>query len=395
MNKKNYLLTPGPTQVPDAVISAFAQPIIHHRSSDFSKILASVRKDLKEVFQTKNEVMVLSATGSGAMEAAVTNCFRKGDEVIVVEGGKFGTRWHQLSDTFGLKPDVIELEWGKAVEPKVVEEKLAKNGNIKAVLVQACETSTGVAHPIRELGEICRKHKDTLLIVDGITAVGAFDMPMDAWGIDILIGGSQKAFMIPPGLAFISLSEKAWKATKNSDISKYYFDLTKEFNAQTKKNTTAWTPAVSLIVGLEKALELMKAEGIENIHKRHEICAQATREGIKAMNLELLAPESPSSSVTAVKCPDSVDGKELINLLKEKYGVWMAGGQEQLAGKIFRVSHMGYVGQFDVVVGLSALEVALRDLGYEAPAGKGVAAAQSVFTKYFDSATPGKAWNEK
>ena len=252
--RKNYLLSPGPTAVPEQVLLKMGEPMIHHRTPQFSAIFAEVKKDLKYLFQTEQEVLILASSGTGAMESAITNLFSKGDKVLFVNGGKFGERWGQISGKFGLEPIEIKVEWGQAVDVATVKEALDKDPDIKAVLVQASETSTTASHPVKELAELT-KNRDTLLVVDGITVVGVSDLPMDKLGIDVLISGSQKAFMLPPGLAFIALSEKAWGFADKSDIPKYYFDLKKENKNQVAgKDTTAYTPAVSLIIGLSEVL---------------------------------------------------------------------------------------------------------------------------------------------
>lgn len=378
--KKRYLLAPGPTPIPESVLSVFAQPIIHHRTSQFEEVFEDVKKGLQEVFQTKQDVLMLAATGSGAMDAAVSNVFKKGDKVITVNGGKFGDRWTKIATTYGLHPVEIKLEWGTAVTPEQMEKTIQENPDAKGILFQASETSTGTSMPTEAICRLAQKN-NMLSIVDAITAAGVFDLPMDKWGIDVLLSGSQKAFMIPPGLAFVALSDRAWAATETNDIPHFYFDLPKE-RKSASKNTTAWTPAISLIFGLQKSLELMREEGIANCFKRHGILAQATREGVKAMGLEMLS-DSPSDAVTAVRIPESIsEGKQIPKLMKDKYGVTIAGGQDHLAGKIFRLSHFGYCGRFDVTTGLSCLELVLNELGHKVEYGKGVGAALAVMAQH-------------
>ncbi len=381
--KKKYLLSPGPTAVPESVLARMAEPMIHHRTPQFSAIFAEVKKDLKYLFQTEQEVLILASSGTGAMESAITNLFCRGDKVVFVNGGKFGERWGQLAKIFGLEPIEIKVEWGEAVSAAVVKEVLNKDPEIKAVLVQASETSTTVAHPVEELAALT-KDRDTLLVVDGITAVGVMDLPMDKIGIDVLISGSQKAFMLPPGLAFIAFSDKAWGFAERSDIPKYYFDLKKENKNQVAgKDTTAYTPAVSLICGLAEVLRMVKEEGLENLFKRHDVLARATRAAVKALGLKLLAPDSPAHSVTGAFVPDGVDGGKLVKFLRDDMGVTLAGGQDHLKGKIIRIAHLGYYDTFDIIIAISAIEMALKKLGHPVEMGKGVAAAQDILAERY------------
>lgn len=378
MKSKTYLLTPGPTPLPESVVSVFAQPIIHHRTPHFQALFAEVKEGLKEVFQTQQDVLMLTSTGTGAMDAAVSNLFKKGDTVITVNGGKFGDRWTKISKSYGLNPVEIHLTRGEAVTPQQLEEVISQNPGAKAILFQASETSTGVRMPTQEICQIAHSHK-MLAVCDAITACGVFDLPMDEWGIDVLITGSQKGMMIPPGLAFIALSEDAWKQAEECDIDHFYFDLKKERNGL-EKGQTAWTPAITLIQGLQESLRLIKDEGVKEVFKRHAVLAQATRNAIEALGLERLAKESPSDAVTAVRVPDTVsDGKAIPKLMRDKYGVTIAGGQDELAGKIFRLSHFGHCGMFDITTGISCLELVLKELGHPFEFGVGVAAALKTF----------------
>ena len=376
--QKTYLLTPGPTPLPETVVSTMAQPILHHRTPQFEALFADVKAGLKVVFQTQNDVLMLAATGSGAMEATICNLFKKDDKVITINAGKFGDRWTKLAKTFGLQPAEVLLERGKSVDLAALDQFIAQHGDAKAVLFQASETSTGVQLPTEEITARAKK-AGMLSVVDAITACGVFDLPMDRWGIDVLISGSQKAFMIPPGLAFIALSENAWKAAATSNLPKFYFNLLKERAAQAK-NQTAWTPAISLIQGLKESLRLIQEETLEKVFRRHALQALATRNAVQALGLELLS-QSPSTAVTAVRVPDSIkDGKQIPKLMR-KHGVVIAGGQDELEGKIFRLSHFGYCGKFDIVIGISCLELVLNELGYKVPYGKGVAAALTTFAE--------------
>lgn len=375
--KKEFLLAPGPTPVPDRVLLAMAQPMIHHRTPQFSAIFAEVKEDLKYLFQTKQDVLILAASGTGAMEGSVTNLFSPGDEVIVINGGKFGERWGKISESYGLKVHWLNVEWGKAVDPKDVKKILDANPKIKGIMVQASETSTAVAHPVKELAQFTKNRQDCLLIVDGITAVGVFPVPMDELGIDVLVSGSQKAFMLPPGLAFAALSEKAWKFMETAKCPRFYFDFKKE-RKNLKDNTTAYTPAASLIIGLREALRMIKEEGLENVFARHNRLARATRAAVKAMNLKPLAPDSPSDATTGVYVPEGVDGGKLVKYLRDDMGITLAGGQDHLKGKILRIAHLGYIDTFDIIVAISSIEMALRKFGHKMEFGKGVAAAQEI-----------------
>lgn len=374
--KKRYLLAPGPTPVPDQALLAMAAPIIHHRTPQFSEVFRETADLLKYVFQTKQDVLILAASGTGAMEGSIVNLYSPGDEVVVVNGGKFGERWGKISEAYGLKVHWITVEWGKAVDPAVVKKTLDENPKAKGVLVQASETSTTAAHPIKELAAIT-KERDCLLIVDGITGVGVFDLPMDEWGIDVLVSGSQKAFMLPPGLAFVALSEKAWKFQETAKCPRFYFDYKKE-RKNLKDNTTAYTPAVSLITGLRECLKLIKEEGLYNVFGRHDRLARATRSACAALGLKALAPDAPSNAATGVFVPEGVDGGKLVKYLRDEVGVTMAGGQDHLKGKILRIAHLGYVDTFDIIISIAAIEMALAKAGHKVQFGKGVAAAQEI-----------------
>lgn len=373
---KQLLLAPGPTPVPARVRAALARPIIHHRTPQFEAVVARVRVGLGKLFATSGDVLMLAASGTGAMEAAVVNCFAPGDRVIVINGGKFGERWLKLAKMFGLDPIEITVEWGRAVSVDAVKRAFDENSGVRGVLFQASETSTTACHPVREIAKLARE-RDALSVVDGITAVGVYEVPMDDWGIDVLVTGSQKAMMLPPGLAFIALSERAWARSASVCQPRFYFDLTRERTNQAK-NTTAYTPAISLIFGLDEALQMMIEEGFPQVYARHARCAQATRAGATALGLRLLAPEAPSPAATGVFVPDGVDGRKLHGYLRDKMGVAFAGGQDHLKGKILRLAHIGYMGAFDTISAVAALEMALRKFGHPVELGRGVGAAQEV-----------------
>lgn len=374
---KTYLYAPGPTPVPAEALLEMARPIIHHREAEFKPIFESCRKDLQYLFQTTRDVVTLAASGTGAMEAAVTNFLKRGDKALFVNGGKFGERWGKILSAYGCEPVEIAVEWGQAVDPAAVAAALDADPAIRAVYVQASETSTAVMHPVKELAAITAKRPGVFLAVDGITGVGVFDLPMDAWGIDILVTGSQKALMLPPGLAFIAWSEKAEGFMKTADLPRFYFNLKSEQKKQLE-NQTAWTPAVSLILGLREALAQIRAETLEGVFTRTARLAEATRQAVQALGLALYAPGSPSDACTAVKMPEGVDGQALKKVLRSQYGVIVAGGQDQAKGKILRLAHLGYAGPFDVVTAIAALEMALARSGVPVTLGAGVAAAMKV-----------------
>lgn len=376
---KKYLLSPGPTPVPPEVSLRMAEPIIHHRTPQFSAIFADVRERLKGLFGTSEDVIMLSSSGTGAMEAAVVNLLSPGDRVIVVNGGKFGDRWTKLCATYGIGVEEIAVEWGSAVRAEQVAAALEKVPDAKAVFVQASETSTTAVHPIEAIAKLTRS-RETLLVVDGITAVGVYEIPMDRWGIDALVTGSQKALMLPPGLALIALSARAWKRVEQKHVPAFYFDLKRE-RKNHLDNTTAWTPAVSLVIGLQKVLEMLEAEGLENVFRRHDRLARATRAGVEALGLRLLAPSAPSPAATGFYVPEGVDGGKLVKYLRDKMGITFAGGQDHLKGKILRVAHIGYFGAFDVVTALSAIELSLAHFGATVRYGAGVGAAQAILAE--------------
>jgi len=373
--RKRYLLTPGPTPVPDEVRLAEAQPIIHHRTKEFKELYAKISEEIKFVFKTKNVVLIFASSGTGAMEGAIQNTLSPKDKALVIRGGKFGERWGEVCEAFGINVIPIDVKWGERAEPSIVEKALNENPDIKAVLTTLCETSTGTLSPIKEYGEIV-KNRNALLVVDAVSGLGACDIETDKWNVDICISGSQKGLMLPPGLAFATISEKAWNMTDNAKCPRYYFDFKKRRKALDKGSPTAYTPAVSLIVALEKSLSMLKEEGIDGVLERHKRLADATRAAIKALGLELLS-KWPANAVTAIKVPEGIDGIELKNTIK-KYGVEIAGGQAHLKGKIIRIAHLGYMGKFDVIIAISALEMSLLELGYPVELGKGVKAAEEI-----------------
>lgn len=375
--EKKYLFSPGPTMLPPEVQLKMAEPIMHHREPEFEKIFSEIREGLKYLFQTKNEVLIFTSSGTGAMEGAVSNILSKGDKALVIRGGKFGERWGEICKAYGIEFIPIDVEWGRAVEPEWVEEALNSDPSIRAVYTQASETSTGVKHPIKEIAEIVKKYDDKVIVVDAITGIGVFNIPMDEWGLDVVISGSQKALMLPPGLSFVALSDKAWRFVERSDLPKYYFDFKKELKS-IKKNQSSYTPAISLFIGLRETLNMIRKEGLEKVFERHERLARATREAIKALGLELFAPDSPSNAVTAVKIPEGIDGERLKDLFFERFGITVAEGQDRAKGKIIRIAHLGYYDKLDMVMVISALEMLLKEMGYSFKLGTGVAKLEEV-----------------
>jgi aspartate aminotransferase-like enzyme len=372
---KQYLLSPGPTPIPNEVALAMSETMIHHRTPQFNKVFEEARQGLKTLFGTNGDVLILASSGTGAMEAAVANLFSPGDKVLVINGGKFGERWLNIANAFGLDPVEVKVEWGKAVKVDVVEKQLNLHPDIQSVMIQASETSTTVLHPVKEIAKLTKN--GPLFLVDGVTAVGVLPVPLDEWGIDALVTGSQKALMLPPGLAFIALSERAWQKTKKAKLPRFYFDLNLERKNQAK-GSGAFTPAVSLIFGLRASLNMMAREGFDRVYARHARMARATRAAATAMGLKLLAPDSPSPAATGIFLPKGLDADKVLDYLRDQMGVILAEGQDQLRGKAIRIAHVGYMGAFDVITAIAALEMALRKFGAEIPFGRGVAAAQEV-----------------
>jgi serine---pyruvate transaminase len=377
--RKNYLLTPGPTPLPPQVSEAMSRPIIHHRTPQFQAILKEAGEGLKYVFQAAGDVYMLTSSGTGAMEAAVANLLSPGDTALTVQGGKFGERWTELCKAYGVNAEVIDVEWGKAVAPSEIEKRLKANPKIKAVFTTLCETSTGVVNDIEAIGKVVN-NSEAVLVVDAISGLGAIDIKTDAWVCDVVVSGSQKGLMLPPGLGFISVSAKAWKIIEACKSPRYYFDLRKAKKAW-EKTDTAFTPAITLIIALIEALKMMKEDGLEKVFIRHKKMADATKAAMKALSLELFAPDASSDVVTAVKVPAGVDGEKLVKVMRDTYGVTIAGGQDEMKGKIFRFAHMGFIEEFDIIAGISCLEKVLTQLGYKFKLGTGVAAAEEVFLK--------------
>lgn len=376
---KRHLLAPGPTPVPEEARLAMAASLIHHRGPEFKEIFADVRDHLGWAHQASGEVITLTCSGTGGFEAALATFTARGDKIISIGGGKFGERWGEMGRAFGL--DVVEMpvEWGRAADPQALRELLRSEEGIAAVTMTANETSTGVIHDVKALGAVVKEESEALFLVDGVTAVGVHPMPMDEYDIDVLVSGSQKAFSVPPGLAFVAVSDSVWKHAARSDHGRYYFDLVAERDRQ-RDAQTAFTPAISIVLALQVVLHSMREEGLDAIWERHQLLADATRAGAQAVGLELFA-ERPSNATTAVRVPDSVSAPDVVRVLRERYGITIAGGQAQLKPFLIRFGHIGYFDRSDVFVSLAGAEAALHDLGADITPGAALTAAQKVFLK--------------
>ncbi|MEH2314769.1 MAG: alanine--glyoxylate aminotransferase family protein [Nostoc sp.] len=383
MNDKLMLMIPGPTPVPEAALLALAKHPIGHRTSEFSNILAEVTENLKWLHQTQSDVLTLNVSGTGAVEAGIINFLSPGDRILVGSNGKFGERWVEIGEAYGLNVEEVKVEWGKPLDPAVFAEKLQADTQkqIKAVIITHSETSTGVLNDLQTINRHVKEHGEALIIVDAVTSLGAFNLPVDAWGLDIVASGSQKGYMIPPGLGFVSVSPKAWEAYKTAKLPKYYLDLGK-YRKATAKNTTPFTPPVNLIVALHTTLRIMKEEGLESIFARHERLKNATRAAIQGLNLPLLAADSSASPAITAVAPQGIEPDKIRSLMKKRFDIALAGGQDHLSNKIFRIGHLGFVSDRDILSCISSLEVTLRELGYEDfTPGSGIAAAVRVFSQ--------------
>ncbi|ACC82535.1 pyridoxal-phosphate-dependent aminotransferase family protein [Nostoc punctiforme] len=383
MNDKLMLMIPGPTPVPEAALLALAKHPIGHRTSEFSNILAEVTENLKWLHQTQTDVLTLNVSGTGAVEAGIINFLSPGDRILVGSNGKFGERWVEVGQAYGLNVEEVKVEWGKPLDPAVFAEKLQADTQkqIKAVIITHSETSTGVLNDLESINRHVKAHGEALIIVDAVTSLGAFNLPVDAWGLDIVASGSQKGYMIPPGLGFVSVSPKAWEAYKTAKLPKYYLDLGK-YRKATAKNTTPFTPPVNLIVALHTTLRIMKEEGLESIFARHERLKNATRAAIQGLNLPLFAADSSASPAITAVAPQGIESDKIRSLMKKRFDIALAGGQDHLSNKIFRIGHLGFVSDRDILSCIASLEVTLTELGYEDfTPGSGIAAAVKVFSQ--------------
>ena len=377
--KKQRLLTPGPTPLYPPALHAMMASDIHHRTEDFRKVYLACLAGMKEVMGSAHDVLIFSASGTGAMDASVSNLFSRGDKVIVCVAGKFGERWAEIAKAYGLDATVITVPYGQVVSAQQVEEALAKEPATKGVFVQASESSTGAAHDLRRMGEAVAK-TGAIFVVDAITGLGTMPLDIDGWGLDVVIGGSQKAFMIPPGMAFLSISPKAWAFAETAKLPRYYFNLKKE-----KKNAangeSSWTPAVSVVLALAEALKYVKSIGMDKLVLNAQMLAQATRAAATALNLELFAPQSPGAAVTAIRSPQGMDSGVIVKDFRKRFGSVIANGQGSMQGQIFRVAHLGYFDFPDLFAVIAELEIILAANGVPVKFGTGVAAVQNSYTE--------------
>jgi len=381
MYRPQNLRIPGPTFVPQTVLAASARPLINHRGPEFASLLAGLTRALQDFLRTQNDVLLLTSSGTGGLEAAVANTLARGDRVLVFSNGAFGERFHQIARAYGVEARRVDVTWGRAVEPDLVRDELAKEKGkeaAKAVLVTHNETSTGVLNPLREIAEVVRD-SGRLFIVDSISGAGAVETEVDEWGIDVLVSASQKSWGAPPGVAIVTMSQRAWKAYDRSDLPKSYFDL-QQAKAALEKAQTPATPAIGVFIALQESLRLMSEEGVEAICQRHRDLAFATRRGLQAVNLPLFADEAHASpTVTSFRSPTRVDSRNLIRVLRESYDTVVAGGPGRLEGQIVRVGHMGFVTLQDIVAFFSALELTLRDLHQPVEPGQAIAACLRAY----------------
>jgi serine---pyruvate transaminase len=373
--RKPRLMTPGPAMVPEDVLLELARPVIHHRSDEAKQVITEVLQGLKEVFQTRNDVLILTASGTGAMEAAVANTVPRGAKALVLSAGHFGARWGGICKAFGINAVVLETEWGQPVDPDRVAEVLGQHPDTVCVFGTLSETSTGTGHPVDEIGRVVAA-TPAVFAVDGISGVGAMECRTDEWGIDLLSVGSQKALMLPPGLAFVAVSDKAWAKIDSFDAPSYYFNL-KAARKKVKEFDTPYTPAHTLILALRTALKRIKEEGLDNVLLRHRRMSEAAQAGVQALGLELFSSR-PAEGLTAFRVPDGLKDTQIRNELAGRFGISTVGGQDKLKGKILRIGHMGYTDELDVIGTLAALEMTLAELGYEVEPGRAVTAAQQV-----------------
>lgn len=380
MDDKLMLMIPGPTPVPEQVLLAMAKHPIGHRSGDFSTLMEEVTQNLKWLHQTQNDLLILTASGTGAMEAGIINFLSPGDRVLVGSNGKFGDRWAQVCKAYGVQTEVISAEWGHALDPEQFRISLEADREklIKAVIVTHSETSTGVLNDLETINRYVKAHGEALIIVDTVTSLGAYNVPVDEWGLDVVASGSQKGYMIPPGLGFVAVSPKAWKAYETAKLPRFYLDLGK-YKKDAAKNTTPFTPPVNLFFALQAALRMMKAEGLESIFARHLRLTQATRAAIKALGLPLFAADDAASTAITAVAPEQIQAEQIRSVMKKRFDIALAGGQDHLKGKIFRIGHLGFVSDRDILSAIAALEATLQELGYENfTPGTGVTAAAKV-----------------
>src|SRR5579862_2392798 len=376
--RKQRLLTPGPTPLYPPALHAMMASDIHHRTEEFRNVYKSALADLKEVYGTSSDVLCFAASGTGAMDASVSNLFSQGDKVIIATAGKFGERWVEIAKAYGLDVNVLKAEYGDVVTPDRIESALKAEPGTKGVFIQASETSTGAEHDVEAIAGLI-KNTDAIFLVDAITGIGTMPLDIDGWGLDVVIGGSQKAFMIPPGLAFMSVSPKAWKLSETSTLPHFYFNLKKEKKSG-DAGESSWTPSTALILALAEALKYVKQIGMGNLIENAEMLARATRAAVQKLGLELFAAASPGSSVTAVKAPAGMDSSVIVKEFRSRFGAVIANGQGSMKGKIFRIAHLGYFDFADLFAMVAELEIILQANGYPVEFGTGVAAVQNIYS---------------
>jgi aspartate aminotransferase-like enzyme len=377
--KKYQLMAPGPTPVPSNVLLAMAQPMIHHRTPEYDALFAEVRGGLKRLFQTTQDVLPFASSGTGAMEGAVANTLSAGDTVLLLRAGKFAERWEEICRAFGVTVVPLSAPFGDTVPAAAFAEALRRHPEARAVLMQHSESSTGVLHDVRGIAAATRDSQ-AILIVDAVSSLGIADLQMDAWGVDVVVSGSQKGLMLPPGLSLCAVSQKAWGHVRTSRLPKYYFDFTAEAKS-VAKGEAHFTPAVSIMVGLREVLRMLEAEGLANTFRRHDRLARATRAGVEALGLEIFAKATPSPALTPVVAPAGIDSEKILATYSTSHNITIAGGQGEMKGKVFRLGHMGYVAEFDVISALAALEQVLQELGHAVDFGASVSAAQKIFAE--------------
>jgi aspartate aminotransferase-like enzyme len=377
--KKYQLMAPGPTPVPSNVLLAMAQPMIHHRTPAYDALFAEVRAGLKRLFQTTQDVLPFASSGTGAMEGAVANTLSAGDTVLLLRAGKFAERWEEICRAFGVTVVPLSAPFGDTVPAAAFAEALRRHPEARAVLMQHSESSTGVLHDVRGIAAATRDSQ-AILIVDAVSSLGIADLQMDAWGVDVVVSGSQKGLMLPPGLSLCAVSQKAWGHVRTSRLPKYYFDFTAEAKS-VAKGEAHFTPAVSIMVGLREVLRMLEAEGLANTFRRHDRLARATRAGVEALGLEIFAKATPSPALTPVVAPAGIDSEKILATYSTSHNITIAGGQGEMKGKVFRLGHMGYVAEFDVISALAALEQVLQELGHAVDFGASVSAAQKIFAE--------------
>ncbi len=380
MQNKLNLMIPGPTPVPEHVLSCMSKHPIGHRSGDFQEIVKKTTEKLKWLHQTTADVLTITGSGTAAMEAGIINTLSKGDQVICGENGKFGERWVQVAQAYGLNVKIVKADWGQPLNPNEFKMILEKDTDkkIKAVILTHSETSTGVINDLKAINNEVKNHGKAITIADCVTSLGACNIPMDEWGIDVIASGSQKGYMIPPGLSFVAMSKRAWEANALSDLPKFYLDL-RQYLKTIEKNSNPFTPAINLYFALEASLTMMQTEGLDNIFNRHARHQKATQEGIKAMGLNLFTKEEfGSPAITAVK-PENIDAESIRKVMKDNFDILLAGGQDHLKGKIFRIGHLGFVNDRDIISVISSLESSLDKIGkLKAPIGKGISKTISI-----------------